>query len=168
MLCTGMYMNVCGCAQMCVCIQVYVFHLFYIMPIGDDDILWKSQRKFTSEQNTNQCCITSLSIDLVDPSQRVLEFLKLLNPLGFIFNFYFSFTCFCVFMHQCRCLCVCRVGIGCGIPWRRSSDVCGIPGLLHECWDPNFYPCVCMEVILIAMPPLQPDCFKLQNHICIK
>lgn len=50
-------------------------------------------------------------------------------------------------------MCVEAGGGGCEISWRGSSDVCGIPGLLHGCWDPNSYPHVCMEVILIAMPP---------------
>lgn len=98
-----MYVCTSVCLHLCVCVP-FVLH----NALRGDDILWKSQRNFTSEQNTNKCCITSLSIDLDDPSQRALGFLKLLNSLGFIFNFYFSFTRLCVFMQQCRCFFVCR------------------------------------------------------------
>lgn len=48
---------------------------------------------------------------------------------------------------------------------RLSSDVCGIPGLLHGCWDPSSYPRVCMEVILRVMPPLQSIFLITKSHM---
>lgn len=45
--------------------------------------------------------------------------------------------CACMIIHACVCLCKQTTEEDIGSPGAVATDICGMPGLLHECWDVN-------------------------------